>query len=139
MEFPEHDNVCLPLEAAGTGCSGYIEVTWPNFTFHLLVFYRFVLGIIYCIILQAKEAILKVPDVLVGECQTISIPIINNSPCPVSFCVTVQQKLLDNGNVYGPSKQLCGMPLLLFGFVVLVSYFFNAAILLFRCCIYLTK
>uniref|UniRef100_A0A8C6V525 Cilia- and flagella-associated protein 65 n=1 Tax=Neogobius melanostomus TaxID=47308 RepID=A0A8C6V525_9GOBI len=82
MEFPEQENVCLPLEVTGTGCTGCLE---------------------------AKEEILEVTDILVGECRTISIPVINKSPCPVYFCVTVEQKLLEKGTVYNPNIDLCAL------------------------------
>ncbi|XP_055086370.1 cilia- and flagella-associated protein 65 [Periophthalmus magnuspinnatus] len=81
MQFPDYDNLHLPLEVAGAGCIGYI---------------------------QAEEAVTEVKDVLVGRCQTISIPVINKSQCTVSFCVTVEQKLLDKG-VCDPNIDQCAL------------------------------
>ncbi|KAJ0070042.1 hypothetical protein NL108_000306, partial [Boleophthalmus pectinirostris] len=81
-QFPDYDNLHLPLEVTGVGCIGYI---------------------------QAKEAVVKVKDILVGGCKTISIPVINKSPCTVSFCVTVEQKLLDKGIVSNPNTDQCAL------------------------------
>ncbi|KAK7881013.1 hypothetical protein WMY93_030602 [Mugilogobius chulae] len=80
--FPENNTLNLPLQVTGQGCIGYI---------------------------QAKEAVLEVKDVLIGGCETIGIPVTNNSPCTVTFCVTVEQKLLDKGVVYNTNIDQCAL------------------------------
>lgn len=44
--------------------------------------------------LQAENAVVDVGEMLIGSYRSIEIPVVNNSPCPVSFCLSVQQKLL---------------------------------------------
>lgn len=39
---------------------------------------------------------LDVGETLVGSCRTVEIPVVNKSPCPVSFSLSVQQILLDD-------------------------------------------
>lgn len=84
MQFPDYDNLLTPLEVTGTGSFGFI---------------------------QAKKDVLNVEDVLIGGCQTINIPLINSSPCSVSFCVSVQQKLLDQATDYDLNAVPCALQL----------------------------
>lgn len=84
LQYPEHENIHLHLEVTGTGSAGFI---------------------------QAKEAVLEVEDVLVGGCQSVNIPLMNNSPCSVSFCASVKQKLLDKDIDYDPYTEPCALQL----------------------------
>uniref|UniRef100_A0A672IJI1 Si:ch1073-349o24.2 n=1 Tax=Salarias fasciatus TaxID=181472 RepID=A0A672IJI1_SALFA len=54
----------ISLTAVGTGCEG---------------------------ILEAEKALLDVGEILVGSCRLIEVPLLNNSPCPVSFLLSVKQ------------------------------------------------
>ncbi|XP_076731494.1 cilia- and flagella-associated protein 65 isoform X2 [Maylandia zebra] len=46
--------------------------------------------------IEAEKSILDVGETLVGSCRTVEIPVVNKSPCPVSFGLSVQQILLDD-------------------------------------------
>uniref|UniRef100_A0A3B5BIF1 Si:ch1073-349o24.2 n=1 Tax=Stegastes partitus TaxID=144197 RepID=A0A3B5BIF1_9TELE len=52
--------------------------------------------------IEAEEAVLDVGEILVGSYRSFEVPLVNNSPCPVSFCLTVQQMLLDDGLAHDP-------------------------------------
>ncbi|XP_023806814.1 cilia- and flagella-associated protein 65 isoform X2 [Oryzias latipes] len=43
--------------------------------------------------IKAENPVLDVGEVLVGTSRLIEVPLVNDSPCPVSFRLTVQQKL----------------------------------------------
>ncbi|XP_019896730.2 cilia- and flagella-associated protein 65 isoform X1 [Esox lucius] len=45
--------------------------------------------------IQAECAVLALGEVLVGDCRTFQVPLMNNSTCPVTFSLTVLQRLLD--------------------------------------------
>ncbi|XP_056292370.1 cilia- and flagella-associated protein 65 [Pseudoliparis swirei] len=55
--------------------------------------------------IEAEKAVLDVGEILVGSCRAIQVPLVNNSPCSVSFCVSVQQTLLDEDLTYDPSTE----------------------------------
>ncbi|KAM9346883.1 cilia- and flagella-associated protein 65 [Symphorus nematophorus] len=74
-QTPESNKFQLTLKVEGTGSEGFIE---------------------------AEKAVLDVGDILVGSYRSIEVPLVNNSPCPVSFCLSVQQILLDEEPVYDP-------------------------------------
>ncbi|XP_068184475.1 cilia- and flagella-associated protein 65 [Antennarius striatus] len=46
-------------------------------------------------VIEAERAAVDVGEILVGSCRAIEIPLVNKSPCPVSFSLSVQQTLLD--------------------------------------------
>ncbi|RVE57706.1 hypothetical protein OJAV_G00201940, partial [Oryzias javanicus] len=46
--------------------------------------------------IKAETSVLDVGEVLVGTDRLIEVPLVNDSPCPVSFRLTVQQKLTGN-------------------------------------------
>ncbi|KAI3356474.1 hypothetical protein L3Q82_017688, partial [Scortum barcoo] len=52
--------------------------------------------------IEAQEAILDIGETLVGSYRSIEVPLVNSSPCPVSFCLSVQQALLDEEPIYDP-------------------------------------
>ncbi|XP_037542268.1 cilia- and flagella-associated protein 65 [Nematolebias whitei] len=58
----------LPLEVTGMGSMGSIET---------------------------EKAVIDVGAIAVGTCRLIEIPLVNNSPCPVSFHLSVQQIQID--------------------------------------------
>ncbi|XP_042168529.1 cilia- and flagella-associated protein 65-like [Oncorhynchus tshawytscha] len=47
--------------------------------------------------IQAEHGVLNLGEVLVGDCRSFEVPLINNGSCSVSFCLAVQQSLLDPG------------------------------------------
>ncbi|KAJ4933197.1 hypothetical protein JOQ06_030032 [Pogonophryne albipinna] len=68
----------LTLVVVGTGSKGFIE---------------------------AEKAVLDVGEALVGSYRSIQVPLVNNSPCTVSFCLSVQQTLLDEELSYDPETE----------------------------------
>ncbi|KAL6100579.1 cfap65 [Pungitius sinensis] len=56
-------------------------------------------------LIEAEKAVVDVGDILVGSCRAIQVPLVNNSPCPVSFCLSVQQMLLDEDLTYDPGTE----------------------------------
>lgn len=67
-----------------------------------------------CLSPQAEKAVLDVGETLVGTYRSIEVPLVNNSPCPVSFCLSVQQILLGEEPIYDPKTVPSGI---LFSFV----------------------
>ncbi|KAK9537382.1 hypothetical protein VZT92_005007 [Zoarces viviparus] len=55
--------------------------------------------------IEAETAVLDVGEILVGSCRAIQVPLVNNSPCSVSYCLSVQQILLDVGLTYDPRTE----------------------------------
>ncbi|XP_033474057.2 cilia- and flagella-associated protein 65 [Epinephelus lanceolatus] len=55
--------------------------------------------------IEAETAVLDVGETLVGSCQSIQIPLVNNSPCSVSFGISVRQILLDRELTYDPETE----------------------------------
>ncbi|XP_029968198.1 cilia- and flagella-associated protein 65 [Salarias fasciatus] len=68
----------ISLTAVGTGCEG---------------------------ILEAEKALLDVGEILVGSCRLIEVPLLNNSPCPVSFLLSVKQTLLSDEQIHHPDAE----------------------------------
>lgn len=58
---------------------------------------------------QAKNAVLDCEETLVGSYRSIEVPLVNNSPCPVSFRLSVQQILLDKEVVHDPETEPSGI------------------------------
>ena len=58
---------------------------------------------------QAERAVVDVGEILVGSYRSIEIPLVNNSPCPVTFCLSVQQILLDEEDIYDPKTEPSGI------------------------------
>lgn len=58
---------------------------------------------------QAERAVLDVGETLVGSYRSIEVPLVNNSPCPVSFCLSVQQTLLDEEHIYDAKTEPSGI------------------------------
>lgn len=52
---------------------------------------------------------MDVGEILVGSHRSIEIPLVNNSPCPVSFCLSVQQRLLGDELFYDPDTEPSGI------------------------------
>lgn len=50
-------------------------------------------------------------ETLVGSCRTVEIPVVNKSPCPVSFSISVQQILLDDEHHSDSAAQPSGISL----------------------------
>ncbi|GAA6231328.1 coiled-coil domain-containing protein 108 [Lates japonicus] len=55
--------------------------------------------------IEAQKPVLDVEETLVGSYRSIEVPLVNNSPCPVSFCLSVQQILLDEELIYDPDTE----------------------------------
>ncbi|XP_068602653.1 cilia- and flagella-associated protein 65 [Brachionichthys hirsutus] len=62
----------MTLTVVGTGAKGFIE---------------------------AERAAIEIGEILVGSCRAIEVPLVNNSPCPVSFSLSVRQTLLDEESI----------------------------------------
>ncbi|XP_045910743.1 cilia- and flagella-associated protein 65 isoform X2 [Micropterus dolomieu] len=75
IQTPGCNKSHLTLEVVGMGSKGFIE---------------------------AEKAVLDVGETLVGSYRSIQVPLVNNSPCPISFCLSVQQTLPDEGPIYDP-------------------------------------
>ncbi|XP_073329268.1 cilia- and flagella-associated protein 65 [Pagrus major] len=54
--------------------------------------------------IEAEKTVLDVGEILVGSYRSIEVPLVNKSPCPVSFCLSVQQTLLDEDLIYDPAS-----------------------------------
>ncbi|XP_054471804.1 cilia- and flagella-associated protein 65 [Anoplopoma fimbria] len=78
IQTPGSNKSHLTLTVVGSGSKGFIE---------------------------AEKAVLDVGEILVGSCRAIQVPLVNNSPCPVSFCLSVQQILLDEVLNYDPGTE----------------------------------
>lgn len=57
---------------------------------------------------QAEKALLDVGEIPVGSYRSIEVPLVNRSPCSVSFSLSVQQILLDEDPVDGPETEPSG-------------------------------
>lgn len=57
---------------------------------------------------QAGQALLDVGEILVGSYRSVDVPLVNKSPCSVSFCLSVQQRLLDDDPTYDPESAPSG-------------------------------
>ncbi|XP_071348758.1 cilia- and flagella-associated protein 65 isoform X2 [Trachinotus anak] len=55
--------------------------------------------------IEAEKAVLDLEETLVGSYRSIEIPLVNNSPCSVSFHLSVQQILLDEELLYDPETE----------------------------------
>ncbi|XP_044073745.1 cilia- and flagella-associated protein 65 isoform X2 [Siniperca chuatsi] len=75
IQTPGSNESHLTLKVVGIGSKGFIE---------------------------AENAVLDVGETLVGSYRSIQVPLVNNSPCPISFCLSVQQRLLDERPIYDP-------------------------------------
>ncbi|XP_061578921.1 cilia- and flagella-associated protein 65 [Cololabis saira] len=60
--------------------------------------------------LEAERAVLDVGEILVGSYQTVEVALVNRSPCPVSFHLSVQQMLTDN-QIYDSEAEQCDLKL----------------------------
>ncbi|KAK6315486.1 hypothetical protein J4Q44_G00150150 [Coregonus suidteri] len=60
--------------------------------------------------IQAERAVLDLGEVLVGDCRSFEVPLINNGSCSVSFCLAVQQSLLDPGLSENTQKDTVAPP-----------------------------
>ncbi|XP_070694450.1 cilia- and flagella-associated protein 65 [Pempheris klunzingeri] len=52
--------------------------------------------------IEAEKTVLDVGETLVGSYHSIEIPLVNNSPCSVSFCLSVRQILPDEEPICNP-------------------------------------
>ncbi|XP_040912258.1 cilia- and flagella-associated protein 65 [Toxotes jaculatrix] len=55
--------------------------------------------------IEAGKAVLDIEETLVGSYRSVEVPLVNNSPCPVSFRLSVQQILLDEELIYDPKTE----------------------------------
>ncbi|XP_040004712.1 cilia- and flagella-associated protein 65 isoform X2 [Xiphias gladius] len=78
IQTDERNKSHLTLKVVGMGSKGFIE---------------------------AEKTVLDVDDTLVGSYRSIEVPLVNNSPCSVSFCLSVQQILLDEELIYDPETE----------------------------------
>ncbi|KAF3842925.1 hypothetical protein F7725_001774 [Dissostichus mawsoni] len=58
-----------------------------------------------CIPMRNQESCSGCWGALVGSYRSIQVPLVNNSPCTVSFCLSVQQTLLDEELSYDPETE----------------------------------
>ncbi|XP_035030976.2 cilia- and flagella-associated protein 65 [Hippoglossus stenolepis] len=61
--------------------------------------------------IEAEKAVLDVEETLVGNYRSFEIPLVNNSPCSVSFQLSVQQTLQDEELVSDPETEPCALQL----------------------------
>ncbi|XP_023144688.2 cilia- and flagella-associated protein 65 [Amphiprion ocellaris] len=61
--------------------------------------------------IEAEKAVTDIGEILVGSCHSFEVPLVNNSPCPVSFCLIVQQILLDDELTYDPETEQSALQL----------------------------
>ncbi|KAK2906267.1 cilia- and flagella-associated protein 65 [Channa argus] len=61
--------------------------------------------------IKAENAFVDVGETLVGGDRSIEIPLVNNSPCALSICLSVQQRLLEEDFHYGPETKACALRL----------------------------
>ncbi|XP_034550185.1 cilia- and flagella-associated protein 65 isoform X3 [Notolabrus celidotus] len=73
IQSPGSSRSHLPLKVVGMGSKGF---------------------------LKAKTEVLDVGEILVGGYRSIEVPLVNSSPCPVSFRLSVQQTLLDEESIH---------------------------------------
>ncbi|XP_036966082.1 cilia- and flagella-associated protein 65 isoform X1 [Acanthopagrus latus] len=92
MQTPGCNMSQLTLKVVGEGSKGFIEV-------RLKLVCMFVSSVF-----QAEKTVLDLGEILVGSYRSIEVPLVNKSPCPVSFCLSVQQTLLDEGLIYDPAS-----------------------------------
>lgn len=57
---------------------------------------------------QAMETVLDVEETLIGSSSSVEVPLVNNSPCSLSFCLSVHQTLLDEDLEYDPETEPVG-------------------------------
>lgn len=72
--------------------------------------------------LQAEKALLDVGEILVGSYRSIEVPLVNKSPCSVSFHLSVQEILLDEDPVYDSETVPSGTDLLSIHFTCDAEY-----------------
>lgn len=71
---------------------------------------------------QAENALVDVGEIVVGGCQSVELPLVNQSPCSVSFCLSVEETVLDNDFAIDPKNMPNGIFIL---FLLLESIFFK--------------
>lgn len=49
----------------------------------------------YFVFFQAEKAIVDVGEIVVGGYRSVELPLVNQSPCSVSFCLSVKETVLD--------------------------------------------
>ncbi|KAM9851178.1 cilia- and flagella-associated protein 65 [Aulostomus maculatus] len=76
-QFPGYKSL-LTLNVVGMGSKGFIE---------------------------AERAVVDVGDTLVGSYRSFDVPLVNNSSCPISFSLSVQQNLLDDQLIHDPHTE----------------------------------
>ncbi|XP_060910642.1 cilia- and flagella-associated protein 65 [Labrus mixtus] len=55
--------------------------------------------------LKAEKEVLDVGEIMVGGYRSVEVPLVNSSPCPVSFCLSVQQSLLSEDPINDPQTE----------------------------------
>ncbi|KAM6934057.1 cilia- and flagella-associated protein 65 [Xenentodon cancila] len=60
--------------------------------------------------IEAESAVLDVGEILVGSYQTVEVALVNRSPCPVSFRLSVQQMVTEN-QIYDSEAEQCDLKL----------------------------
>uniref|UniRef100_UPI0009B41025 cilia- and flagella-associated protein 65 n=1 Tax=Monopterus albus TaxID=43700 RepID=UPI0009B41025 len=61
--------------------------------------------------IKAERAVVDVGETQVGSYRSIEVPLVNGSPCPVSFCLSVKQILLEEGLIYDSVTEPSGLKL----------------------------
>ncbi|XP_059199527.1 cilia- and flagella-associated protein 65 [Centropristis striata] len=78
IQTPGCNKSHLTLEVVGMGSKGFIETV---------------------------KDVLDLGETLVGSYRSIQVPLNNNSPCPISFCLSVQQMLQDEDLTHDPETE----------------------------------
>ncbi|XP_041857030.1 cilia- and flagella-associated protein 65 isoform X2 [Melanotaenia boesemani] len=84
LQSDESNKSHLTIEVVGMGSKGFIE---------------------------AEKAVLDFGDTLIGSCRSFEVPLVNNSPCPVSFHLSVQQMLTDTCPSYDSETEQSALQL----------------------------
>lgn len=121
IQTPGCNKSQLPLKVVGVGAKGFIEVWLPVFRLYSCVHALYLQASEHsstfkaCLDLwlrlfppQAERALLDVEETLVGSYRSIDVPLVNNSPCAVSFSLSVQQRLLDEQLSHDPKPEPSG-------------------------------
>lgn len=100
-QTPGCDSSELSLKVTGVGSKGLIVVgisVWPhaygveNICVHLFGV-EFILE--YFGFLQADKSLVDVGQIVVGGYRSVELPLVNQSPCLVSFCLSVKETVLE--------------------------------------------
>lgn len=100
-QTPGCDNSESDLKVTGVGSKGFIVVgiiVWPHAygveNYYVDLFWiEFILE--YFVFFQAEKSLVDVGEIVVGGYRSVELPLVNQSPCSVSFCLSVKETILD--------------------------------------------